>query len=171
MNTEMQGHYQAVLIAERAERERIKGELSRLNQQLKLKEGVIATLTAAIEAEEAASRALAKPLPFATPVGLGTVPANAVFVGISVRWAILCLMSDYAREPMSTSDMAEALGAGGVRSGSVNFNSNVSAVVSDMVKNRKELEPVDTKYQITQQGRDVWKSIKDSRQYRQRRQG
>lgn len=169
MNNELQGHYQAVLLAERTDRERICGEIRRLNQQLKQKDAVIAALMATIAAEDDAARSLAKPLPFAQPVGLGTPSVSARYEAISVRWAILSLNSDYAVEPLTTAEMAEALMAGGVRSGGLNFTSNVSAVVSDMVKNRGELEQVENKYRITAHGREVWASIKQSRKYRQRR--
>ena len=169
MTNDLHLHYQAVLTAERQERERIVSEIKRLQQQLKQKDDLLAALTATLAVYDAAQRGLAKPLPFPQPVGLGAPAPTALFVGISVRWAILSLMSDYAKEPLATAELAEALAAGGVRSGGVNFTSNVSAVVSDMVKNRNELEQVDTKYRITPHGREVWASIKGTRRYKQRR--
>lgn len=176
MHNDLFVHYEAVLNAERAERERLCNDIKRLNAQLKQKDSVIAALMESLTAEQAAAHALAKPLPFAQPVGLGTTPQgalpdNMIYAGISVRWGILSLMSDHVSEPMGTADMAEALIAGGVRSGGVNFAANVSAVVSDMVKNRRELELTDGKYRITPHGREVWESIKVSRRYRTRRYG
>jgi hypothetical protein len=176
MNTDLLVHYEAVLGAERAERERLCDDIKRLNAQLKLKDNMIAALVASLAADQADAHGLAKPLPFPQPVGLGTVPQapvpdSMVYAGISVRWGILSLMSDHAAGTMSTPDMAEALIAGGVRSGGQNFTANVSAVVSDMVKNRQELELIDGKYRITPHGKDVWTTIKVSRRYRNRRYG
>lgn len=171
MTNDLHLHYEAVLAAEKAERERICSEIRRLNQQLKHKDGLIASLAASLVTDDAVARGSATPLPFPQPVGLGALPVYTRFDGISVRWAILGLMSDFAAEPMATAEMAEALLQGGVRSGGLNFTSNVSAVISDMVKNRNELEQVDTKYRITPHGREVWASIKQSRKYRQRRHG
>ena len=168
MNSDLYTHYEAVLNAERAERDRLQADLKRISIQIKQKDSVIAALMASIARDNNEARSLTNPLPFQTPVGLATTPEN-LFAGISVRWALLSLTSDHAPGPLSTPEMAEALAAGGVRSGGQNFVANVSAVVSDMVKNRNELEVVDGgKYRITTHGRDVWQTIKVSRRYRTR---
>jgi hypothetical protein len=175
MNNDLHVHYEAVLGAERAERDRIRSEIGRLNHLMKEKDRVIASLAASLGEDDAVARSLVKPLPFPQPVGLGAPypqpPDSLIFAGISVRWSILGLMSDHvpAEEVRGTAEMAEALAAGGVRSGGLNFVANVSAVVSDMVKNRQELEPTeDGKYRITQKGRETWQTIKVSRRYRTR---
>lgn len=173
MDSDLYAHYEAVLNAERAERERLCAEIRRLNQLLKQKDAVISALATSLSNDDAVMRSKAKPLPFPQPVGLGAAPAapeNQIYAGISVRWAILSLMTDHApAESLGTAEMADALTAGGVRSGGLNFAANVSAVVSDMVKNRNELEPIgEGKYRITQHGREVWQAIKVSRRYRNR---
>jgi hypothetical protein len=178
MNSDLYAHYEAVLNAEKSERDRLCAEIKRLNALLKQKDAAIAALTASINVDNVAARAFAKPLPFAQPVGLGaqpqpTVPDNQIYASISVRWAILKFMADHTPtgETRSIVDMAEALTAGGVRSGGVNFAANVSAVVSAM-KNKTELEAAgDGKFRITTHGRDVWQSIKTSRQYTARQYG
>lgn len=177
MNSDLKAHYEVVLSAEKAEREKLCAEIKRLNQQLKQRDAVIAALATSIANEDAA-RALTKPLPFSQPVGLAAMPQSTpnalIFAGISVRWAILSLMGDHtpASDALGTAEMADALIAGGVRSGGQNFAANVSAVVSDMVNNRQELESAgEGKYRINQHGREVWQGIKASRQYRNRRFG
>lgn len=178
MNTDLHAHYEAVLNAEKADRERVFSEIKRLSQILKQKDSLIAALTASVSTDDAAARTLVKPLPFPQPVGLGApapppVADNARFENISVRWGILSLMTDYTPngDSLTPGEMAEALIAGGVRSGGVNFAANVSAVVSSM-KNRNELEPTgEGKYRITPHGRDVWQTVKVSRRYRGRRYG
>jgi hypothetical protein len=179
MDSNLFAHYEAVLRAERAARERLCGEIRRLNQSLKQKDALIAGLASTLAADDASMRAQAEPLPFAQPVGLGApaesrVPDNHKFAGISVRWSILSLMADHVppEDDLGTVEMAEALQSGGVRSGGQNFAANVSAVVSDMVNKRQELEPTGNgKYRITQTGRSAWQTIKMSRQYRSRRSG
>jgi hypothetical protein len=177
MNADLHAHYEAVLLAEKREREQLCLELRRLNAQLKQKDALIAALAASLVADDAASRALSKPLPFPQPVGLGAAeppPADpARFENISVRWAILSLMTDYTpdAELRTPTEMAEALIAGGVRTGGANFAANVAAVVSTM-KARNELEsPGDGKYGLTPHGKDVWQTIKLSSRYQNRRYG
>ena len=93
------------------------------------------------------------------------------FDGMSVRWAILKYYNEFATDAdgRGTTEIAEALTSGGVRSGSQNFVANVSAVVSVM-KGREELEFVDGKYRLTTRGRETWQTIKTSRKYRTLRQ-
>ena len=173
MDNDLHVHYEAVLNAERSERDRMNAEIKRLQAQVRLKDGFIAAIAAKLSAESTTAHELTKPLPFTPPLGLGvaphpTMPDNLRYASISVRWGLLSLMCDYTTEPMATADMAEALKAGGVRSGGANFAANVSAVVSDMVKNRGELELIDGKYRITPRGREVWAGIKAGRQFKRR---
>lgn len=169
MNNDLQAHYEAVLNAERAECERLRTEIKRFTQLLKQKEGVVAALASSLSTDDAMARILVKPLPFPqAPI------TEARFEGISVRWAILSLMTDHTPDgdSLTPAQMSEALVAGGVRSGGVNFAANVSAVVSAM-KAKNELEPTGEggTYRVTAHGRDVWQTIKVSRMYRNRRYG
>src|SRR4051794_20397098 len=59
-------------------------------------------------------------------------PTSRVFAGLSVRWAILCLLAEYAQGPLGTAEIAQALRDGGITSNAQNFNGNVSAVLSGM---------------------------------------
>ena len=168
MKTELYAHYKAVLEAEQTERERLCNECKHINLLIKQKDTVIAALKASLAADDAASREQASALPFAQPVGLAAPPPNLIYAGISVRWALLSLMSDHAKTTLSTTEMAEALVAGGVRSGGERFPANVSAVVSDM-KIRGELESAENnKYRITPKGREVWEGIRTRPQYNKR---
>jgi len=84
---------------------------------------------------------------------------------MSVRWAILYLLAEYASGPMGTAEIAKALEEGGITSRGQNFRSNVSAIVSVMVNQRQELEQSGDGYQITQHGLDVWGGIKQTPQW------
>lgn len=171
MNNDLHVHYDAVLGAERAERERIRAEISSLNQQLKQKDAVIAALAASLNVADGNTRTPVKAQPASS---IGVAVESLPYAGISVRWAILNMMSEHqpAGQLLGTAELAEKLVAGGVRSGAGNFAANVSAVVSDMVKNREELEPADDgKYRLTQKGRETWMTIRTSRRYRGRRFG
>ena len=168
MNTDLSAHYQAVLNAELSARDQLCAQIKHLNLELKQKDVVIAALRASLTSADAATRDQAKPLPFAQPIGLAS-PTSALYAGISVRWALLSMMGDHTSVPLTTSEMAERLIAGGVRSGGERFSANVSAVVSDM-KTRQELEVAeDGKYRISARGREVWEGIKQKPQYKRRR--
>ena len=165
MDKDMYAHYVAVLADQQASRED-------LLVQVKLVETTIAALKVklnAYEAENAEAREVQKPLAFPTPVPQGA-PAQTLFAGISVRWAVLHLMAEHATGPMRSSEIADALQAGGVRSSGLNFAANVSAVISEMRKKDKpELSADDGRFEITDHGREVWDGIKHTRQYRYRR--
>lgn len=169
MDKDLSTKYEAVIADQEAAKARLMEELQRLQTEVQQVDAVIAGLRAAITIS-AEARSLVKPLPFLTPIGVATanadVPVNKRYAGISVRWAVLCLMAEYAQAPMTSPEIAAELEAGGVRSSGQKFTANVSAVVSDMAKNRYELTVDDGKYQITQKGREAWTTIKRSRSYR-----
>lgn len=158
MDKELFAHYRAVLTHELAARERLAVEL-------KIKDGVIAGLMAVIEAHEAEMRSTAAKLPFGPPA----VPESLKYAGMSVRWAVLGLMAEDERSDggLTTPDMAAVLVSGGARShAGKNFAGNVSAVVSEMVRRKGELESAaDGKYVITAHGREVWEGIKRNPAY------
>jgi hypothetical protein len=86
---------------------------------------------------------------------------------MSVRWGVLKMMAEEATEPLKTAQMAVLLLEGGMKSAGKTFASNVSAVVSDMVNQRKELEAIGETgtYRITDNGRLAWAAIKHSPKY------
>lgn len=93
-------------------------------------------------------------------------PANRCYAGMSVRWAILNLLCEHASgRPMGTAEISAALRAGGITSNAQNFTSNVSAVLSGMVNQRREIEQADNGFQVTEQGRAVWDGIKHTPQW------
>jgi len=99
------------------------------------------------------------------PVPNGHTPTNRCYAGMSVRWAILNLLCEHASGAMGTAEIAAALRDGGITSSAQNFTSNVSAVLSGMVNQRREIEQADNGFQITEQGRTVWDGIKHTPQW------
>lgn len=87
------------------------------------------------------------------------IPERSVYQNISIRWAILWLLSE-AVGPMTTPNIADALRNGGVAE-RPNFNSIVSAILSQMAQ-KAEVERIDNAWLLTIPGRSVWDSIKRS---------
>ncbi len=86
------------------------------------------------------------------------------YSGMSVRWAVLALLSEDAIAPMGTGQIAEALRAGGLTSGGKSFASNVSAVLSGMKSERGEIIPSEKGWIISEKGKEAWVHIKASRE-------
>jgi hypothetical protein len=80
---------------------------------------------------------------------------------MSVRWAILHVLGD-THAPMSTGEVVESLqnGGAGVHSKANNFSNNVSAVLSDMKNERLEVESLDGRWVISENGRSALAHIK-----------
>ncbi|MFI5118603.1 MAG: hypothetical protein ACHP8B_18095, partial [Terriglobales bacterium] len=87
------------------------------------------------------------------------------YAGMSVRWAILNLLAEDSRGPMETAEIAQALQAGGISSKGKNFNSNVSAVLSTMGRDRGEVASGPHGYTLTDNGTRAWQAIKLTPQY------
>jgi hypothetical protein len=95
--------------------------------------------------------------------------ASGQYGGLSTRWAILYLLAEFAAEPMGRSEIAKALTEGGITSSAQSFASNVSAVLSGMANDRKEVVQVENGgYQITEHGREVWEGVKRTPQWASR---
>ncbi|MGC2639836.1 MAG: hypothetical protein WA294_21815 [Acidobacteriaceae bacterium] len=90
------------------------------------------------------------------------------YSGMSVRWAVLAYLAEEATEPVPTSVIAQALLEGGMTTRGRDFNSNVSAVISVMIRDRGEAENVGNGYRITDNGRAAWAAIQNTPQYRAR---
>jgi len=95
------------------------------------------------------------------------MPRLAPYAGMSVRWAILYLLSG-KEQAMTTDEIADVLKNGGVTSNAQRFAGNVSAILSGMRNERQEVEQVAEGYRITQHGRDVWEGIKRTPQWVER---
>lgn len=146
----MNEHYEAVLHDLETRRAKCQKELADIEQAIR----GIRSLTA--------SQA---PLFAGTP----QQDESTKYAGISVRWAILNLLAEDAMAPMTTGAIAEALQRGGISSNAKTFASNVSAILSDMSKQRLEVEQAEGGgYQITPHGREVFQGIKLTPQYRNR---
>jgi hypothetical protein len=66
-------------------------------------------------------------------------PLSFKYAKLSVRWAILDLLND--SDGMTTSEISEALQAGGIQTRATNFANNVSSVLTTtMQKDHKEVE-------------------------------
>lgn len=151
----MLDHYQAVLRDLEQRRTRLQAELK--------------------DVEETAGRIRKLMSPQVSLFGpTPTIPVPSVAVsqsrysGMSVRWAILCLLAEDAPRPLGTGEIAQILRDGGITSQSRSFNSNVSAVLSVMANNRGEVETIEGGYRLTAHGRDVWNGIKLTPQYQNR---
>jgi hypothetical protein len=94
-------------------------------------------------------------------------PPPGKFSGMSVRWAILNLLSEVATGPMSTGEIAAALREGGITSGAANFAGNVSAVLSVMGKQKGEVTSVENGWVISPIGRQAWAHIRAKRESQQ----
>jgi hypothetical protein len=79
-------------------------------------------------------------------------PTSQKYARISVRWAILDLLNE--SDGMSTSEITEALTAGGIQTRALNFANNVSAVLSTtMQKGHNEVESLpDGRWKLTANG-------------------
>lgn len=86
------------------------------------------------------------------------------YAGMSVRWAILCLLTEDAVAPLSTGAVAQLLTEGGITSTSKNFAANVSAVLSDMNHNKNEVISRDNGWVISERGKSAWIHIKANRE-------
>ena len=103
------------------------------------------------------------PTPAMPNVPSAVVPQGK-YAGMSVRWAILNLLAEDATAPMTTGDIAEALLKAGIQTGGKSFSANVSAVLSGMNHNRKEVVAKTNGWVITEIGKSAWTHISAKRQ-------
>ena len=89
------------------------------------------------------------------------------YSGMSVRWAILYLLSEVAIGPMGTGEVATVLREGGITSTAKNFAGNVSAILSVMANEKKEARAVDGKWEISETGKQAWAHIRVKRESQQ----
>jgi hypothetical protein len=174
MEKELYEHYKAILAAEQAEAEQIEAEKRELDIRLEHVRASITRILAKLSAHDEAAAGARPAAQFVPAAALPTaLPDRLKYTGMSVRWAILFLMADGGVDALTTPQMADALIGGGARTTGQNFSANVSAVVSEMVRKKAELAPGEEPgtYRITTKGREVWDTIKHSRQFRYGRLG
>jgi hypothetical protein len=151
----MLDHYRAVLADLEQRRSRIQSELRDVDETITRIRRLMSTQTTLFASAPTSG----------SPI---VAVSQSRYTGMSVRWAILCLLAEDAPTRLGTGEIAQILKDGGITSNSQNFSSNVSAVLSVMSNSRGEVEQVEGAYQITTRGRDVWNGIKLTAQYRNR---
>jgi len=88
------------------------------------------------------------------------------YADMSTRWAILALLAEDATRPLTTGEIADALRAGGMISSSRNFAGNVSAVLSGMNHEKKEVVAGPHGWSISENGKNAWIHIKATREHK-----
>jgi hypothetical protein len=89
------------------------------------------------------------------------------YANISVRWAILDLLSD--SQPRTTAEIAETLLAAGIRTRATNFANNVSAVLSTTMLKEPHTEVrqlTDGKWELTEKGKAAIDYIRSTPKFR-----
>jgi hypothetical protein len=157
---DLRAHYDAVikdLFARRSEHQRAIGIHQRAVAELdQLIAGMSKNYEEPVPGE--ASATTSKPLSDNKRAASFRTSQPPRFATISVRWAILYLLDE--NESLSTSEIADALQAGGIRSKASNFNNNVSAVLSNMKTGRDEVDQIGDKWTITETGRSAINHIR-----------
>lgn len=91
------------------------------------------------------------------------------YKNMSMRWGVLNLLSEHTDHPLPTAEIAARLVAGGYPQ-STNFNSKVSAILSQMLS-KLEVAKDGQDWCIRQHGKEVWESIKRGEKYLNRHSG
>jgi hypothetical protein len=89
---------------------------------------------------------------------------QGVFASISVRWSVFLFLTEYAQGPETLGVIADALRNGGSPSKAQSFNSNVSAVLSQMA-NKGEVEKIGDRFALTSKGKAVWYGISQGEKF------
>jgi hypothetical protein len=104
-----------------------------------------------------------------SPANSTVAPPLKKYADISVRWAILDLLST-ARLPMTTAEIAAALTEAGVVTKATNFTNNISAVLSSTMKSGKQevTQTSDGSWELTERGRNCIFHIREMPEFRRR---
>lgn len=155
LSNELKASYEAVLRDLEAERQQVHAQIAPLQARLKELHGNIISLSKRINPDAVAPPRLITPLR----------SQNLKYASISVRWAILDLLKN--SQPMSTSEIAEALKQAGVQSRAANFANNVSAVLTTTMSGHTEVEQLpDGKWQLTENGENAIEHIRTTPKFR-----
>ena len=161
----MNEHYAAVLSDLRERRAALEAEIRELDAAL-------AGIQRVMGAEPAISAAtIHRPRPYPDPQP--SVPSAADqnaphkrFANISVRWAVLWHLAEFAPGFQKTGEIARAILAGGYNTSAEKFPNMVSAVLSAM-KTKGEVETDDAGgYQLTEDGKRTWNLIRQGNKFR-----
>lgn len=144
---ELKSSYEAVLKDLESERATVHEEVASLQRKLRELDQGIASLyrrlgVPAVTAARAATQS--------------RFPSDKKYADISVHWALLHFLLCEAKTPMTTSEIADGLKAGGVQTRAANFTNNVSAVLSSNMrpKGEEEVEMIDGRWRLTETGRN-----------------
>lgn len=85
---------------------------------------------------------------------------------ISVRWAALWHLAEFAPGPMRNGEIADAILAGGYHSGATLFPNAVSAVLSGMRAKGEIAGTPEGGYSLTDKGKQIWQAIRHSERFR-----
>jgi len=157
LNIELRANYEAVLRDLEADRANVQQEIASLGARMRELQASIYTLSRKVNPDS--DPTLSHPTPTLRSPGHN-------YANISVRWAILDLLHD--SEGMTTSEIAEALRAGGVQTKAANFVNNVSAVLTTtMQKSHKEVEQAsEGKWRLTETGVSAIEYIRTTDKFR-----
>jgi len=154
LNSELKASYEAVMRDLESEKQQVHQQLAPLQARLKELHNSILTLSKKISPDTPLLR---------TPTPIR--PSSVKYANISVRWAILDLLNDTG--PMNTAEVAEALVDRGVQSRAANFANNVSAVLSTTMREKHgEVEQLDGKWQLNENGKNAIAHIKTTPKFR-----
>jgi hypothetical protein len=151
ISEEMKPHMKIVLDHYCQARDQTQAQLNDLLAQLKEKNNTIASLSRELYGDSA-------------PVF--TKPTSQKYALISVRWAILDLLTTSA--PLTTADIADILKREGVTTKAANFLNNISAVLSTTMKiGAQEVQQTsDGKWELTEKGKNAAYHIRTSPKFR-----
>jgi hypothetical protein len=154
LSSDLKASYEAVLQDLESQRADVQHQVGELQKRLHDLNHSIGTISKSLTPETSSS-----PL-------LISRPANHKYANTSVRWAILDLLSD--SEPKTTAEIADALLTGGIPTKAANFANNVSAVLSNTMKeSRKDVEQLpDGKWKLTDSGHATIEHIRSRRESR-----
>jgi hypothetical protein len=105
--------------------------------------------------------------PSPNPKPLSRQPVPDRYHRISVRWAALWHMAEYAPGPMRNGEIADAIVAGGYQSNAGSFPNAVSAVLFQMREKGEVEGNSETGYSLTPKGRQTWALIKQGAKFRE----
>jgi hypothetical protein len=100
-------------------------------------------------------------LPKTTRILFPDVRRDGLYAGMSVRWAVFLYLAEQSVGPQALGAIADALRDGGSTTKAQNFNSNVSAVLSQMAS-KGELSKSEEGFCLTDHGKVIWHGIRQS---------
>lgn len=156
LKDDVRSSYDVVLRDLESERQQVQEQLGALGARLKDLNHGIHVLTQRINPDATIS----------SQATLPSRPPNQKYANMSVRWAILDLLS--GSTAMATAEIADALISAGVQTRAANFANNVSAVLSTTMKEQHgEVQQLpDGKWELTDKGHEAIEYIRTTPKFR-----